>query len=116
LLPVAGAGGDVAGQREVGLGGHGDVVGAAYTGLQHAAAPDGDGIFGAEIVDAFGLQVAADAAEFDVDDFAGTEGDGGFGLFVGVDALVKADGSLQIFLDGDVAEEVVPAEGLLDHH
>jgi len=24
-------------------------------------------------------------------------------------------GFLQIFLDGDVAEEVVPAEGLLDH-
>src|SRR5260221_14267098 len=96
--------------------GHGDVVGAAYAGFEHAAAPDGDGIFGAEVVDAFGLQGAADAAELDVDDFAGAEGDGGFGLFVGVDALVEADGGLQIFLDGDAAEAVVPAEGRLVHH
>ena len=116
FVPVAGAGGDVAGEREIGLRGHGDVVSAADAGFEHAAAPNGNVVFLAEIVDAFGLEVAADAAEFDVDDFAGAESDGGFGLFVGVDALIETDGRLEIFLNFDVAEEVVPAEGLFDHH
>ena len=116
FVPVAGAGGDVAGERKVGQGGHGDVVGATDAGFEHAAAPIGDGIFLAEILDAFGLQVTADAAELDVDDFAGAERGGGFGLFVGVDALVEADGRLELLLEFDVVEEIVPAEGLLDHH
>jgi len=96
LLPVAGAGGDVAGQREIRL------VDMAM--LWARPTPDSSmpphqtgWNFGAEIVDAFGLQVAADAAEFDVDDFAGTEGDGGFGLFVGVDALVEQMGVCKFF-------------------
>ena len=42
LFPVAGASGDVAGQRKIGLRGHGDVVGAADAGFEHASAPDGD--------------------------------------------------------------------------
>jgi len=91
-------------------------VGAADAGFEHATAPDGN-VFGlAKIVDAARFVVTTDAAEFNVDDFAGTEGSSGFGLFVGVDALVEADGRLQRFLNFDVAEEVVPAERLLDHH
>src|SRR6202007_1039259 len=97
FVPVTLAGGYVAGEGEVGEGGHGDVLGAADAGFEHAAAPDGDGIFLAEIVDTFCLEEAADAAEFDVDDFAGAESDGGFGLLVGVDALVEADGRFEIF-------------------
>ena len=116
FVPVTLAGGDVAGEREIGERGHGDVLGAADAGFEHAAAPDGDGVFPAEIVNAFGFVETADAAELDVDDLAGTERDSGFGLFVGVDALVEADRSLQVFLDFDVAEEVVPAERLFNHH
>ncbi len=59
---------------------------------------------------------SADASEFDVDDLAGAESDGGLGLLVGVNALVEADGRLQSFLDLHVAEQVVPAQRLLDHH
>ena len=40
LVPVAGAGGDVAWEGEVGEGGKVNVVGAAYAGFEHAAAPD----------------------------------------------------------------------------
>ena len=116
FVPITLAGGDVAGEREIGERGHGDVLRATDAGFEHAAAPDGDVVFLAEIVDAFGFMESADAAKLDVDDFAGAERDGGFGLFVGVDALVEADGGLEIFLDFDVAEEIVPAERLLNHH
>src|SRR5271156_3214860 len=50
-VPVAGAGGDVAWEGEVGEGGKVNVVGAAYAGFEHAAAPDGDVVLLAEIVD-----------------------------------------------------------------
>ena len=116
FLPVTVAGGDVAGEGEIGKSGHGDILGAADAGFEHAAAPDRNAIALAKIVDAFGLEKTADATEFDIDDFASAEGDGGFGLFVGVDAFVETDGRLKIFLDFDVAEEIVPAQGLLDHH
>ena len=89
---------------------------AANAGFKHAAAPDGDTAAVTEIVNASGLKVATNTAKFNVDDFARAESDGGFGVFVSVNALVEADGGLQIFLDFDVAEEVVPAKGLLDHH
>jgi hypothetical protein len=91
-------------------------VGAAYAGFEHATAPDGDVAGLAEIVNAASFVVTAYAAEFDVDNFASAESDGGFRLFVSVNAFIEADGSLERFLDFDVAEEVVPAEGLLDHH
>ncbi len=109
FVPVAGAGGDVAGQGEIRKSGHGDVVSAADAGFEHATAPDGDGVFLAKIMDAFGFAETADATEFNVDNFAGAESDGGFGLLEGVDAFVEADRRLQSFLNGDVAEEVVPA-------
>src|SRR5262249_60639364 len=98
LVPVAGASGNVARQRKVRQRGHGDVVGAANTGFQHAAAPDRYGVALAEVVDMPGLEMSADPAELDVDDFAGTKGSGFFGLLVWVDARVEADGRLQAFL------------------
>ena len=73
------------------LGGHSDVVGAADAGFEHAAAPDGDGIFGAEIVDAFGRcrwpPTPSEARR--LIDFCMRQKGGGFGLFVGVDALIS---------------------------
>ena len=116
LLPVAGARGDVAGQRKIGLRGHGDVVCTADARFEHASAPDGNGIFHTEIVNALGLQMTANAAELDVNDFAGAQGDGGFGLFVSVYALVETDGCLELLLRGNMGIQVVPAERLLDHH
>ena len=58
LLPVALAGGDVAGQDEVGKRGERDVVGAADAGLEHASAPDGDAGGLREVVDALRLAEA----------------------------------------------------------
>ena len=40
----------------------------------------------------------------------------GAGMFLGVDAFVEANGRVQPALQFDVAEDIVPAERLLDHH
>ena len=85
-------------------------------GFEHAAAPDGDLAGAAEIINLDGGSKAAEAAEFNIDDAAGAEVDGGAGVFEGVDAFVKADGCFEFALEFGVAVEVVPSEGLLDHH
>ena len=77
FVPVAFAGGDVAGEREIGERGQRDVLGTADAGFEHAAAPDGDAVLLTKIVNAPPEGVAADAPELYVDDFAGPEGDGG---------------------------------------
>src|SRR5271163_1742227 len=87
--PVAAASGDIAGQREIRQRGHGDVVRAADAGFEHAAAPDGDGFLLAEIVDAAGGGVPANATEFHIDDFAGSDFDGGAGMLDIMDAFVE---------------------------
>ena len=109
FLPVALARGDIAGEREVRKRRQGDVLSAADAGFEHPSAPDGNFVAPAQVVDALGLKMAADASEFDVDDFARPERDGGFRVFVGVDAFVETNRSLEILLNFDVAEEVVPA-------
>src|SRR5690349_3594476 len=51
LLPVALAGGDVAGEDEIGERGQCDVVGASDAGFEHATAPDGDAGSLGDVVD-----------------------------------------------------------------
>src|SRR5271168_5099182 len=113
--PIAAAGGNIAGQREIRQRGHGDVVRAADAGFQHAAAPDGNGFLPAEIVNAAGWGVAADAAQFYIDDLAGADFDGGAGMLNIVNAFVKADGRIELALQRGVGVNVVVAQGLLDH-
>src|SRR5580693_9867110 len=114
--PVAAAGGNVAGKGEIWQRGHGDVVRAADAGFQHASAPDGNGFLLAEIVDAAGSGVAADAAEFHVDDFAGADFNGGAGVLDIMDAFVEADRSFELSLQRGVGIDVVVAQRLLDHN
>src|SRR5271170_4405130 len=113
--PVAAAGGDVAGEGEIWQRGHGDVVRAADAGFQHSAAPDGYGFLLAEIVNAAGWGVAADAAQFYIDDLAGADFDGGAGMLDIVNAFVEADRRIELALQRGVGVNVVVAEGLLDH-
>src|SRR5271155_3658952 len=113
--PVAAAGGNVAGKREVRQRGHRDVVRAADAGFEHASAPHGDGFLLAEIVNPARGGVAADAAELHIDNFAGADFDGGAGVLDIVDALVEADGRFQLALQRGVRIDVVVAQGLLDH-
>src|ERR1039457_1643184 len=70
-LPIAPAGGDVAGEHEVGQAGERDVVGAPDVGLQHAAAPDRNARCLGDIVHAFGLAESGDAAQLDVEETPG---------------------------------------------
>src|SRR5271156_5978501 len=88
---------------------------AADAGFQHAAAPDGNGFLPAEIVNAAGWGVAADAAQFYIDDLAGADFDGGAGMLNIVNAFVKADGRIELALQRGVGVNVVVAQGLLDH-
>src|SRR5216683_6558011 len=70
LGPVTAGGRNVAGKREVRQRGQSDIVGAADSGLQHAAAPDRDAAFLGGIVDGDRFAEAADAANLDVEDAA----------------------------------------------
>src|SRR5256886_6645615 len=93
-----------------------NMVRASARGSNHPAAPHGNSMLLARIVNAPRHRVPADAPKFDVDDFAGAQLDGGARLLFRVDALVQADRRVQPFLQLDVAVEIVPAERLLDHH
>src|SRR5207253_1421785 len=115
LRPVTAGSGDVTGKREVGQRGEGDVVGAADSGLEHAAAPDGDSPFGGGVVNAYRLAEAADAADLDVDDAAGFHIDGGEGVAAVADGFVETDVGFEAFLEHGVEVEVVVPERLLDH-
>src|SRR5580765_6140010 len=88
--PVALAGRDVAGKGVAGKSGDGDVVSAADTTFEHAAAPDGNILAEAVGLDVAGAGVAADATEFDVDDAAGAEFDGDLRVAKMVDGFVQA--------------------------
>ncbi len=74
LGEVAAGGGGVAGK-----GGEDEVGGAADAGLQRAAAPGGYPVCRGDVVQAAGLQEAADAGGLDVDDPTGILGGGGGG-------------------------------------
>src|SRR2546425_2756974 len=77
FLPVAAAGGDVARKGEAGESGKGNIVGAADSGFEHSAAPDGDFLGGTIFLDGAPAGMSADAAEFDVDDAARAQFDRG---------------------------------------
>src|SRR5258708_35961445 len=80
LFPIAFAGGNIAGERVAGQGGDRDVVSAADTAFQHAAAPNRDVAGEAESLDLASAGVAADAAHLDVDDASGAEIQSGFSI------------------------------------
>jgi len=63
----------------------------AYTGLEHAAAPDGDAALERRIVHGDGLGESADAAELDIDDLAGLHFDGGESVAAIVNRLIETD-------------------------
>src|SRR6266568_883878 len=116
FLPVAFAGSDIAREGEIGKRREGDIVRAADAGFEHAAAPDGDAVTLAEIVDAPRHGVTADTAKLDVDDLAGAQFDGGTRLLFRMNALIQTNWGVEFLLKFDVAVEVVPAERLFDHH
>src|SRR5579859_1227906 len=92
--PITLAGGDIAGKRIAGKGRGGDVVGAADATFEHAAAP-GRNIFVQAIrLDGAGARMAADAAEFDIDDAGGAEFNGRFGVAQVTNGFVEAQRGL----------------------
>src|SRR5438105_427831 len=114
--PIALAGRDVAGQREIRERGERDIVRAADSGFEHAAAPDGNAVILAEIVDAPRRRESAHAAELHIDDAAGAQRNGSLRVLFGMDALVEADRSHELALQFGMAPDIVPAQRLLDHH
>src|SRR6266568_8164969 len=116
FIPVAFAGSNITREGEIGKGRECDIVRAADAGFEHAAAPDGDAVTLAEIVDAPRNGVTADTAKLDVDDLAGAQFDGGTRLLFRMNALIQTNWGVEFLLKFDVAVEVVPAERLFDHH
>src|SRR5262249_28844139 len=78
--------------------GESDVVGTADAGFQHAAAPHGDTVIAADIVNGANFFVTADAAELDVDDPASADLDRLTGVLAGMNRFIKTDWRLDVFL------------------
>jgi hypothetical protein len=62
---------------------------SADSGLQHAAAPYGHGALNAHIVHSARTRVSADAAQLDIDNFAGADCDGRIRILTIVNALIQ---------------------------
>src|SRR3989441_7459265 len=115
FVPVAAAGGDVAGKGEAGESGKGNIVGAADSGFEHSAAPDGDFFGGAIFLDGAPAGMSADAAEFDVDDAARAQFDRGGSITYVPDRFIQADGRAEALLKFCMRKNVVPPKRLFDH-
>src|SRR5207245_73749 len=114
--PIALAGGDITGKREVRQGGEGDVMRAADAGFEHAAAPHRNAVIAAEVVDAPRRGESAHTAQLHIDDAAGAQRNGRLRVLFGMDAFIETDRRLELALQFRVAPDIVPAERLLDHH
>ncbi len=114
LLVVAAGGGRVARQGEARESRQRDVRGTAEARLEHPAAPDGDAVLDADVVDAARLEVAADAAGLDVDDAACAERDRVLRGSSRGDRLVEADRRADEPRQLGVPEDVVLGQRLLD--
>src|SRR6516225_10106563 len=113
--PVARAGGNIAGQGVAGKGGHGDIVSAPDAGFEHAPAPDGNPLGPAICLNVARAGVAADAAEFDVDDAAGAELDGGLRIAKVGNGFIEAQHGFDLLLQLGVRVNVVPPQRLFHH-
>src|SRR6266446_29533 len=116
FMPITAAGGYVAGQNKIWQRGNRDVVRAPDSGLQHTAAPHGNGIRLAKVVNLLRHRVTANASQLDVNNFAGPQRDGRLRMLQRVNAFIQANRRLQLFLQLHVTVQVVPPERLLDHH
>src|ERR1700685_512704 len=96
--PVALARRDITREREIRKGGEGDIVRAANTRLQHAAAPYRDTGRLRDIVHALGIGETAHAPELDIDNSSGVHRDGLFGLMRRANAFIQTDGRLKLGL------------------
>ena len=54
-------------------------------------------------------------AEFDVDDSAGAEFDGGLGIATVVDAFIQTERGAKLRLQACMGVDIVPRQRLLDH-
>src|SRR5215469_11059774 len=90
-------------------------MGAADAGFEHAAAPDGNVILYAYVVDLFGFGKASNPANLDIDDAASATLHRAGGIAGIFDRLVQADGGPQFLLETGMVVDIVVPQGLLDH-
>ena len=105
---------DIAGQREAGKAGEGDVRGPADAELVHPAAPDRDPSGVTVVVNPLRLEQAAQPADLDVDHPAGAQVERLAGVVGRVDALVETDWCDQLGLEPGVIDDVVVRQRLFD--
>src|SRR5690348_4575888 len=115
FVPVALARGDVARKSKARERGHRDIVRAANSGFEHAAAPHRDRVRAASVFDALRFAVSADPAKLDIDNAAGFQLYSGQSMPGIVDAFIEANRGLKLGLQSGMCVDVVPGERLLDH-
>src|ERR1044072_1436655 len=98
FMPVTRAGGNVAGQSKSGESGHGDVVRAANSRFEHAAAPDGNSLPSRNGFDAFRLTVTADSAQLQIYYAASAEANCMLSISSCLYRLVQTHSSRDLFL------------------
>ena len=60
--------------------------------------------------------ISSHATQLEVDDAAGAEVDGRARVLLGVNALIKANRCIQFALQFGMAVNIIPSQGLLNHH
>src|SRR2546427_10598495 len=108
--------GDVAGQTEVRERREMHVVRTADAHLEPPAAPHGQVVGGADVVNALRRGEPPDPAGLDIHDARRTDRDRLPRVLAGVDRFVEADRRLDLALERRVVDEVIVRERLLDHH
>src|ERR1700757_1166293 len=88
---------------------------SSNSGFEHASAPYGDALRLAEVVDRQRFAETAHAADFDVDDSAGSRFHSGSSYTGAFDRFVQAYCGAQFLLQARVIVDVVIPQRLLDH-
>src|SRR5579864_2914398 len=84
-------------------------------GFEHAAAPHGNAVALANVVNGDGFAESAQAPDFDIDNAAGAQLDGSFGIAGLANRFVEANRGFQLALQLRMLKDVVIPERLLDH-
>src|SRR5215475_10422094 len=115
LDPVARTGGNIARQGVAGERRDGDIVRAADAAFEHAATPYRNILAGTVGLNFAGAREASNAAEFDIDDAAGAEFNGGLRVTQVGNRFVETESCFDLLLQFGVRVEIVPPQRLFDH-
>jgi hypothetical protein len=89
-------------------------MGPPNAGLQHAAAPDRNGVIETVLLDFLRFTAAGNAAQFDVNDLARSQLNRSLSIAQAMNAFVQADGCLQLPLQLRMLVDLIPFQAIID--